>query len=374
MAIDGGNRNALVGLLQLLYQKGARQEAEQLAQAAADDGYALGLTALDLLRVDEEDMAKSLARAAREAGEPETADFGIICEEETPDGPAADEGTAMPYDVSAPIFRVMSFVDDQEWEEAERIARIVAKDGDTRPLAYLAAKQADAGQWDKAERLARIAAEANSGDALIGLAERWFDAGRWEEVERLVLTATELARDVDSFGLYGLTSLVERVADAGQWDKAERLARIAAEANSGDALIGLAERWFDAGRWEEVERLVLTATELARDLASPSFDNLIAQLADGGRWEMAELLARAAVEAGEIWCLHNLAKKNEQAGRPSEAERLYLVSADAGQCSVLGEPAAKDLSLLWMARGKTESAQMVLRFGLDADGRIADPW
>ncbi|MEV6868091.1 hypothetical protein AB0M44_44820 [Streptosporangium subroseum] len=140
---------------------------------------------------------------------------------------------------------------------------------------------------------------------------------------------------------------------AGFWDAATRHAAATSDHTA------LARAAHDRGRYRH-------AFDLYRAAAADHIFALgiLAQMRErAGDHEGAEQLARAA--AGHTTAMRDLARRREQ----ESAERLYRTAADVGHPSAL-----HDLARTRERAGGSGRGTDLLRFRLEADGRIAGPW
>ncbi|NGO10067.1 transcriptional regulator [Streptomyces sp. HC44] len=427
---EQGDTAAMVKLARLRQTAGAPQEAEALYRTAAEAGDPAALVELARAHLVEGDLhqAERLARDAAEAGDA-TALLELARAQELADEPHTAEHlarTAAPYstdallelarlrqrsrDFSAVERLARAAVDagdnyaytllalmrqlTGDSREAERLARTAADHGDTSALIELAETRELAGDTVGAEDLARTAADAGniaalielaeirgqSGDldeaerlywdvakrgeshALVELAELLLLAGNPEEAEHLARTA---AAGMDTAALAFLTRIMER---DGYPDEAEGLARTAADAGDTSALLDLARK--RAGnRPRDAERLARAAIEAAIEAGDSYALAFLARLRERHNDpEGAEHMARAAAGAGDIQALVELSRVREQKGDLKAAERLARIAADAGDLRALTDLAHR------LEQTEASPWTRFRHYGLDPDGRIADPW
>ncbi|MFE7531586.1 tetratricopeptide repeat protein [Kitasatospora sp. NPDC057542] len=205
--------------------------------------------------------------------------------------------------------------EEGHWEDAERLARAADQGGRTDAFAILAAMRAEDERWDEAERLAHEAAAAGNTRALSALSRCAADEGKWTYAEALAHKAADP---------FALAALSWRRAGEGSWEEAERLAGVAAEAGTQSAFDSLAKMRARAGEWEEAERLAHAAG------GGKALVYIVRRLAGLGQWQHAQRLAHAAVDAGTAEGLAWLAVLSANAGRTEEADRLWLLTVNAG--------------------------------------------
>ncbi|MDH2426456.1 hypothetical protein [Sphaerisporangium sp. TRM90804] len=364
-AADDGDIDALVDLAEIREQAGDREGAEQVARAALEAGNTRGL--------------RNLAEMREQAGDQEGAERLYSMAVQIRSG-----------DILGELAEMRERVGDHKG--AERFARAAVDSGNTWALRELAAMREQAGERDDAERLARVAAEAGNTWALADLAEMRERAGDQEGAERLAQVAAT-AGDSDV-----LAELAEIREQKGDREGVERLVQAGADDINSELLLERARRRQQARGQENAEGPDLVAIE-AED--SHALADLVRRRQQVGDQEGAEQLAHAAAHAGNVWVLRDLALSLEQQGDRDGAKRLYHAAADAGNTGALAEVArlrqqAGDLEdaerlarmaadaghtwALWELAELQEKLEpggqwgILLRFGLEGDGRIADPW
>ncbi|MFB4292435.1 hypothetical protein ACBI99_32660 [Nonomuraea sp. ATR24] len=230
--------------------------------------------------------------------------------------------------------------------EAARVHQAGADAGDLLALQALARLREAAGHPDEAERLAARAAAMGDPRALRTLAWMRERRGDGRAAERL---AAEAAARGSTAALRSLAVLRER---AGDHAAAESLAHRAARHGDGHALAVLARLRRRAGAREQAVRLAESAA--AAKPAAPTPRRAVAEPAP--RRKVA--LPPRDPFADEVNSLLDLAWRSPEA----EAEELIRRAADAGH----GHP------LLRLAA--EQGWDLLPRYGLDADGRTAEPW
>ncbi|MCX4853748.1 tetratricopeptide repeat protein [Streptomyces canus] len=265
-------------------------------------------------------------------------------------GAAANSGNT---DAMLALVRMREEAGDRE--EAEQAYRAAADAGNTDALMQLARMREEAGDREEAERLYRAAVDAGNTFALMQLARIREKAGDREEAEQAYRAA------VDAGNTFALLGLVRMREEAGDREEAERLYRAAVDAGHLDVLLNLAIMREEAGDREEAERLYRAAADAGRlDVLL----NLAIMREEAGDREEAERLYRAAADAGNTDALMQLARMREEAGDREEAERLYRAAADTGNTD----------ALMRLARIRQGSANEYQRYGLEANGTLAEPW
>lgn len=228
------------------------------------------------------------------------------------------------------------------------------------PLARLSREAEALGLTDDADHLARLAARAGDSGVYAALAETRERAGDFQGAERMAHLAVDAG---DAHCCAALAWMRERAGDARG---AERLARLAAGAGNPDALGSLTETRERAGDLRGAERLARLSTgagdqgalrrlgrsrERAEDvdgaarmygLAAEAGDwrayNALARLQERtGDRQGAEDTARRAADAGSPRCYAALAWMRERAGDLRGAEQLARLAVEAGDRRALRE-------------------------------------
>ncbi|MEO3750782.1 sel1 repeat family protein [Streptomyces sp. B6B3] len=357
-ASQTGNSHALHQLAAVREEAGDREGAERLAQAASQTGNSHALFQLGAMREKAGDRkeAERLYYAAVHAGNASALYQLAMMQKEAGDWEEAERFARAAADTgnSNALYQLAATAGNRE--EAERFYRAAAGAGNTSALRDLAMMQEDAGDWEEAERFARAATETGNTSVLRALAEMRGEAGDWEGAEGL---AREAADAGDPRALGRLAEMRER---AGDWERAEGLAREAADAGAPYALRELAVMRGEAGDWEGAEGL----GRAAADAGDPRALGRLAEMwGEAGDWEGAEGLAREAADAGAPYALGRLAEMRGEAGDWEGAERLARAAADAGDPYALQE-----LAKMLDDVGK----EHLLRFGLEANGSVAQAW
>ncbi|MFJ3864342.1 tetratricopeptide repeat protein [Streptomyces nigra] len=241
-------------------------------------------------------------------------------------------------------------------KEAEQLYRAAGDAGDPdAALRWLAQMREKAGDRKEAERLYRASADAGNPYALTRLAQMRQEAGDRKEAERLFHAAAEAGVQVT---LKALAQMREKAKDRKE-------TRFSLAANDTGLVSKLAQLQMrgEPEDWEEIERLVRAAITDS-DLA------WLARLHEEAEdWDEVERLARAAAESDDsdahaLTWLAALARLHKEAGRREEAERLYLAAVNIGDIS----------ALTGLAEVRHGSAEEYRRYGLEADGTLAEPW
>jgi hypothetical protein len=416
-AAEAGDPFALEHVTAMREEAGNRAGAERLARIAAEVGITGPLLHLMSLRQRAGDPvgAELFAREATAAGDHHFA-LMQLSEMWARTGDSAGAERLAREAADAGEFDALRRLaerreDEADHLEAERLYRAAAAAGDSRALRDLAKMWERAGQQVEAERLYREAAAEGSVDALAGLASMWERTGRLAEAESLY---REAAAEGSTDALRGLAKMRERT---GGLAEAECLYRDAADAGDSEALGELAEMWDTAGDWDRAAHLFRESgwapryvlhemnmgnadkvTRIARASAHPLALMVAARMREqaGGLAE-AESLYREAADAGASGVSLALARLRERIGDHSGAERLAREAADigvsgalvylAGMCERTGNldrakrmyreaaDAGDLLNLRDLASLLDEpERQQLLRYGLKADGSIAEPW
>jgi hypothetical protein len=322
-----GDLGLLEDLVEYLERRGERDEAESLARRVAVDGHTWILVKLADLRraLGDSPGAGILLRAAGDAG----------------DGWALQKLA----DMRGAAGDLVS---------AEALLRESAV-GHSEALYALMELRRDLGDHEGARVLLLEAAEEGSISALYDVAMEREEAGDHAEAERL-------ARESGSYGSTGLLQELASLREkTGEHELAELLARDAVAAGDTDALLDLA-LLREASDREGAERL---AREAAANGHPSALQTLSRARAEGGDREGAHRLAWEAVRAGEPGVLRDLLDEQIEAGDRDGAERSALQAANCGYHWALPE-----LALLRARAGDPASAELIRRFGLEADGSV----
>lgn len=159
--------------------------------------------------------------------------------------------------------------------------------------------------------------------------------------------------------LYKLEQLREEA------EGAERTYQRAVDAGDVNALFHMTAWGARAGELDRAERAAQRSLDAGRPFAMLYLaDALPEESAD------AERMYLLASNAGDGDATYRLARRRDEAGDTSEAERLYRLAIERSA----GYQAIDALARLYERTGDTESAHRVQRFGLEADGSPAAPW
>ncbi len=394
-AADAGIPEALWGLAADRKLYGDAEGARRLYRHAADAGDPYSLRKLAQWREEagDDEGARQLYTQAADGGDPYSLRELVRWREEAGD----TEGVKLLYQRAADAGDGEALLELARWlkatgdaEGAERYARQAADAGDIMAPDQLVHWRVEAGDAEGVKRLYQQAADAGDGEALLELAQWHEEAGDAEGARRLYQRAADAP-----YALLALVRLRERTGDPAE---AERLAERAAEAGDTRALRLLAPLRARAGDAAGAERLAQRACEagdagVLEDLAQLRADagdaegarRLYQRAADAGDIRAlreltrlreragdragAEQLAQRACEAGNTWVLETLAQLRADAGDAESAKRLYQQAADAGAVNAL-----LGLVRLREEAGDVEGAARLRRFGLAADGSPAQPW
>ncbi|KAA9379012.1 hypothetical protein F5972_12370 [Microbispora cellulosiformans] len=354
-----GDAHTLAVLARLRLRGGARDQAERLYESAAEAGDPLAVRALAALceRTGDTERAERLARQAAAVG-----DRGALWDLARLREQAGKHGDA------ARLYRTLGAVD---------------------VLADMADRRARAGDLDGAERLALIAAELGDSDALLSVLRLRAMAGDRSGAERVADLLGD-PRKLRLWSLFGTLApqpdrhdlaelIASRIAEKGVPEpleevavsvsrtdpvQAERLLRRAAEAGSVNALLQLANLREQAGDHAEAEQWARRLCEAG------SSNHPIRRMAESrrerGDHPGAERLYRILVESGEITALLALTRLRLELGDEPGAEKTARQAADAGY--------SIPIVILARERAGHDVWQRLLHYGLEADGRVADPW
>lgn len=331
-AAHSGRVRAFSQVVEIWASTGHLREAEELALHAAEAGDASGL--------------RDVAWAHCEAGNG--------AEGEAMYRRAAEAGDRLAMNELACMHEERG-----EQAEAEQWAFRAAEAGYPYTVSELVRRRESAGNSAEAERLAFLAVERGSGRALGDLAWMRAQAGKHSEAEALYQRAADLG---DMSSLYEIALIRELAGDHAQAEILYAQANEAAGSFASQNLVMIRER---AGASEEAERLAAEAAQAG----DPAVLTTLATMRDkAGAHEVALAMYERAARAGDTMARGSLALQRDAAGDHEGADRLALQAADAGDSSAINTLARE--------RGDTDSVSRtrVLRYGLDPDGKPAQPW
>ncbi|NUP51274.1 MAG: hypothetical protein HOW97_28775 [Catenulispora sp.] len=374
-------------------RRGRHAEAKRLARRAADlgDGTAFEVLGWRLLysAPNGGDWWR-LSQQAADAGRPRSM---VLIGRQLAETGRLEEGRrllrrAAEIDGSEAISWLLAM--SPRWRtEADWLRRRAVARGDGSTLAWLARALYPFRDPRLMERIAFQAAEFGVNNAL-GLVSRLrMQADQWEDATALALRGADHNSNLARCDELRICAM--HWADRGRWAEAERLAVHAAGRGDGFALAALAEKRAKAGGWDEAERL----TNLAAELGHPfHLGALAGQLAHADRWERAESFADQAAKLGETWGLRALGTIREGAGDQADAARFFRKAAGFGDSEASGRLAdilAK--SGQWQEaerfalraanlRGGLHAIDQLrisagmerVKFGLEPDGSLSEPW
>ncbi|MER5253424.1 hypothetical protein [Streptomyces sp. NPDC002855] len=371
-AADHGLPRAWVALGSLHEGVGHRSTAVRCFQAAADAGEVDGLVRLAQMRSGSGDAAEALrlyraaARLVEDAAEP------------VPDVARFVGMLAMPL------------ADAGDTDGAERLCLALAEAGNDHQWlwAYLAKLRLRAADLEGAEAPAREAARHGDCTGMLDLVGTWRAAGDEDRADRLfgqlmdvgptmalgeiALSSSRLGpREAERLhrvleGREGAEALWVRAArlhEAGDLAGAEPLYQACVAAGDHLAYGDLAALRMEAGDFDGAERYVLRgATEAS---TRRSGDELAMTYRKNGQLARLRSFCQDAADQGFTWGLVHLARLLDEAGEHVEAESLALRAVASG-----------DSSGLWLLGkdGDDPRRRQLLRYGLEPDGRVADPW
>ncbi|MFF3819585.1 tetratricopeptide repeat protein [Streptomyces bluensis] len=393
LAIELGDPQALVELCLVREESGDHDGAEQLISQAVNTGNTDALIALAEQRDfsgDDQVGAKRLYEYAIAAGDIDAMvalaemldEIGDFESAERAFQQAADSGSTYAVRCLA-----LAAKEAGDLAEAERLYQNAVNAGDIDAFDGLARIREESGQCEAAENLAHRAAEAGNPYVLGNLADMREESGQHKEAELLALRAIRYGNT------NALRDLVDNRDDDGKYEDAERLAWLGVKAGSTDALFHLANSRGEDDDWESVERISVRAAE-AGITGAFNLRSLALMREHAGDLESAERIALAAakagdtshlteiallrdreesrrlfqlaVDAGDVGALFNLAWMCVDDGDFAEAERLAFQAADAGDPFALQHLAGE--------RSYEPRWQKLLKHGLEADGRVCEPW
>ncbi|MFI7701309.1 hypothetical protein [Nonomuraea sp. NPDC049480] len=353
----------LIALALKREQAGDQEGAERLARTVADTN-ALMVLALTREESGDQKGAERLAQVAADAGNTKALFAWVLLRGQAGDQEGAERLARTAADVNADAVLALALMREQagDQEGAKRLAQVAADAGSSTALSLLTLMR-KLEDRKEAERLARAATDTSSVEAPLFHALIRERAGDKEGAEQLARTAADTDGDTDAVWI-----LARMREQAGDKEGAEQLARTAADTGSTEVLLSLALMREQAGDQEGAQRLAQVAADT--DGQTDAVWILARMRERAGDKEGAEQLARTAADAyGDTAALRNLAWTRERAGDHEEAERLAFVAADAGDTLALQGLAQKREQA-----GTTGQWSDLLRFGLEADGQLANPW
>ncbi|MFE1171226.1 tetratricopeptide repeat protein [Streptomyces sp. NPDC058773] len=366
-AADANEMSALIALGELYNSVGASGEALPLFRTAADAGDARAQIRLGQLRKEAgaTDEALSFFQAA------------------------AQSVSTLPENSS--LVLAMLLEEAGQPADAERVclARVEAGTDDHFGWGLLSGMRMKVGDWHGAEPYARRAARLGDHSTMLNLADAWRKAGDETKATALyqelvdvsdTYTLLEIAFKQDRAEAERLNEIIDarvgdspegwdvqamRLEEAGDLTKAEQLYRACADAQYPGALSSMTRMKEAAEDWDEAARYALRA--LAKDGDDFTVQDLARTFERAGDFSRAEGLYQACAEAGLSLGFWGLADLREQSGDRVGAERAIFQSTAAGHSLALSHFARR-------RRTNDPRWQHLLRYGLEPDGRIADPW
>lgn len=328
-AAEAGNLYALRDLARWCERRGNHAEAIRFAGEAAAAGYPTALWEVAKMRQREGDLAEAerLFWLAAEAGSPDAVTDLIRVKRELGDRDDIDDLISVLLETrdDDSLFQLgLECREAGDLEEAERFFSLAAEMGDAYSLVEIGRLRKRAGLREEAEELFKQANESVGSYALRELALLEEENGNLEEAEGLYFEALE---DGDTEAVWYVVRMYERSGDAA---RAEMLAKESADQGNYFAISQLAQNLRSAGSGERADALLQYTIE---KLGEPSVV-LVDALMDAGLSAEAQAYARRAADEGNSYLLIEFARKKGSEGRWPE----------------------------------------VLKFGLELDGNVSDPW
>ena len=390
---------AVAALAGLLEEAEKHDEAVAVWQLLARRGdiYAMRMLARLLEQVGQIDAAAAVWRPAAEddetyameglAGVLERA--GRIDDAAAVWHPAAQAGDMYAMRALADMLERCGRIDEAIalWEPA-------AERGDSSAMEAAARLLDQVGQFGLAVVMQqRLASNDQDSDyamrALAGMLER---AGQTDEAAAVWRRADERGDPLAKGELAGVLERAGRIDDAvAVWHPAAQAGDIYAMR----ALAGMLER---AGQTDEAAAVWRRADERGDPLAK---GELAGVLERAGRIDDAVAVWHPAAQAGDIYAMRALAGMLERAGQTDEAAAVWEPAAQEGNTAAMRTVAElldkagqiglaewwmreaaqhgdaeslADLAGLLQRVGRVDEADRVKKFGLEPDGRTADPW
>ncbi|MEV7380963.1 tetratricopeptide repeat protein [Streptomyces lydicus] len=361
-AAEAGDADAVLVLAGRLWRSGDTTGAERLARQAADSGSTAALTLLAGLRRDAGDWqsAEKIAQQAAQSGD--LLAFRFLAGEYANAGDktalerlASQALPAGDVDTVTLLTRLQEQSGDRQG--AERSARQAAQSGKPEVLTLLA-RMREHKDPINAEQLYGEAIDAGETVAMTFLGGRKEDQGNWEGAERLYHKAIEAG---DASALTAQAWMRERALER---KSAIRLSWKAADAGDMRALIYLTQVHEENDEREDAEKLA------RRALNTGEFDamhTLASLRMDAGDLESAENLTQEIIDAGDSYGTLSLAYICKENGDQGRAEHLAMRALNAGHTDALDY-----VAWMYALKGDLDARERVKRFGLEADGSVAD--
>jgi tetratricopeptide (TPR) repeat protein len=295
-----------------------------------------------------------------------------------------------------PMYRLADYLD--QYGRTERrftcpptaFWRAAVHAGTSRDLVQLGHAAHNRGRYRHAARLYLQARQAGESGALCAIARIQGRLGDFGGAERSYLEAArssregncddpptpwdmeriKFLRDMDMHRKAGTISLSEYIyqtADEGYPRKVEWIESRSVDLNALLAVRNLAEERESAGDRDSAERLYWQAVE-AGDLTSLLPLGLMREAA--GDSEGADKIFRQGISSGYFYLLCDLPKEREARGDRDGAERLYWQALNAG----MDPRALTYLAFMQTKTGDHHASELMLRFGVTAEGTIDSPW
>ncbi|MDN3357643.1 hypothetical protein [Actinomadura sp. DC4] len=245
------------------------------------------------------------------------------------------------------------------WEQAVRLGDPFVIERYTDWLTRQGRAEVAEQLWREVSRTGRVlsAQWLGSAIALSGLLD---DTDRKEEARRKIKHAADNGHPT---AMRRLAMMLE--ADGDRDGSRDWLVR-AADGGDVVAIRDLARRDQEDGRAEEAENWFHRAATAGDTYSMWQ----LAELADrDGRTAEAEQWLRRAGDRGDTHALAGLAERMERAGRSTEAERLWRDAGGNGH-----PPALEHLAGFLRRHGREAEADRLKRYGIEPDGRTAQPW
>ncbi|MES0837319.1 tetratricopeptide repeat protein [Nocardiopsis tropica] len=374
-AADAGNILAVKELTRIREAAGDHESAERFALRASDAGATYTLKDLAKLREEtgDHESAERFALRAHEAGNPSALSDLIEMREKAGDHQGAERLVRQAAD--AGFGNCWGFLAELrekagDHQGAERLLRHFVEPGDTYTLEKLTRLREEAGDREGAERLLRHFADAGNTSALTGLARMREEAGDREGAERLLRQAA------DAGNISALANLIRLREEAGDREGAERFALRAYDVRNAHPLLCLAKLRKKAGDREGAERFALHIVDTGNARALMKLAELRKKAGDR---EGAERFALHIVDTGNAYgfvfdALVFLAELREEAGDRKGAEPFALRALNSGESDDWEPDVGGPFALTDLARLRGVSSETYERYGLDADGTLAEPW
>ncbi|HUZ52469.1 MAG TPA: helix-turn-helix domain-containing protein [Streptosporangiaceae bacterium] len=354
-------------LTSLLARAGRIDEAVEVSQQLADRGYDYAVEALAglLEEAEKRDEAvavwqllarrgdiyamRMLARLLEQVGQIDAA--AAVWQ------PAAEHDETYAMEGLAGVLERAGRIDD-----AVAVWQPAAQAGEVYAMRALADMLERAGRIDEAIALWEPAAERGDSSAMEAVARLLDQVGQFGLA--VVMQQRLAASDQDSD--YPMRALADMLERAGQTDDAVAVWRRADERGDPLARGGLAGVLERAGRIDDAVAVWQPAAQAGDIYAMRALADMLER---AGQTHAAVTVWEPAAQEGNTAAMRTVAELLDKAGQIGLAEWWLRKAAQHGDAESLA-----DLAGLLQRGGWADEADQVKKFGLEPDGRTADPW